>query len=115
MGNKKNNQKKASLSVDLDNMWSYLKTHGDEDWKSFPSYLDIVVPRILRILEKHGLKLTFFIVGKDAEIKKNQDIIRSISEAGHEIGNHWFNHEPWLASYPEKEIESEIDKTEKLI
>jgi hypothetical protein len=37
----------ASLSLDLDNQWSYMKTHGDAGWESFPSYLDVVVPRVL--------------------------------------------------------------------
>ena len=37
----------ASLSLDLDNKWSYMKTHGDAGWEAFPSYLDIVVPRVL--------------------------------------------------------------------
>ena len=35
----------ASLSLDLDNKWSYMKTHGDQGWEAFPSYLDAVVPR----------------------------------------------------------------------
>lgn len=30
----------ASISLDLDNLWSYLKIHGDDGWRSFPSYLD---------------------------------------------------------------------------
>jgi hypothetical protein len=37
----------ASISLDLDNLWSYLKTQGVSGWESFPSYLDVVVPRIL--------------------------------------------------------------------
>ena len=37
----------ASLSLDLDNKWSYLKTHGDPGWEGFPSYFDTVVPRFL--------------------------------------------------------------------
>jgi len=37
----------ASLSLDLDNQWSYMKTHGDAGWELFPSYLDIVIPRVL--------------------------------------------------------------------
>ena len=42
----------ASLSLDLDNKWSYLKTHGDEGWDQYPSYLDVVVPRFLDILDE---------------------------------------------------------------
>ena len=52
----------ASLSLDLDNKWSYMKTHGDPGWESFPSYLDVVVPRVLEFLEERELIITFFIV-----------------------------------------------------
>src|SRR5215472_4452202 len=62
----------ASLSLDLDNKWSYLKTHGDVGWEAFPSYLDVFVPRVLRFLEEHRLKITFFIVGQDAAIAGNE-------------------------------------------
>ena len=54
----------ASLSLDLDNLWCYMKTHGDSGWDYFPSYLDTVVPRILEFLDERGLKITFFIVGQ---------------------------------------------------
>ena len=86
----------ASLSLDLDNQWSYMKTHGDAGWESFPSYLDVVVPRALEFLKAKGLSITFFIVGQDAALDKNRESLRSIAAAGHEIGNHSFNHEPWL-------------------
>ena len=36
----------ASLSLDIDNLWSYMKTHGDRGWEDLPSYFDLVVPRI---------------------------------------------------------------------
>ena len=35
----------ASLSFDLDDKWAYLKTNGDPAWKSYPSYLELLVPR----------------------------------------------------------------------
>ena len=34
----------ASISLDLDDQWSYMKVHGDEGWETFPSYLDVVLP-----------------------------------------------------------------------
>ena len=60
----KNNKPLCSLSLDLDNQWSYMKTHGDSGWEEFPSYLDILIPYLLDILEKLKLKITFFIVGQ---------------------------------------------------
>lgn len=31
----------ASVSLDLDHVWSYLRTHGDPDWEQRPSYLGV--------------------------------------------------------------------------
>ena len=105
----------ASLSLDLDNQWSYMKTHGDAGWESFPSYLDIVVPRVLNFLQERDQKITFFIVGQDAALEKNHAALASISAAGHEIGNHSFHHEPWLHLYTEQQIEDEIAQAETAI
>lgn len=102
----------ASLSIDLDNQWSYMKTHGDPGWESYPSYLDIVVPRVLDFLAERNLKITFMVVGQDAALEKNHAAIKSIAAAGHEIGNHSFKHEPWLHLCSEEEIEDEIANAE---
>lgn len=105
----------ASLSLDLDNKWSYMKTHGDAGWESFPSYIDIVVPRVLDFLRKRDLKITFFIVGQDAAIKSNHESLAELPAAGHEIANHSFNHEPWLHLYSEEQLVEEFQKTEDAI
>ncbi len=105
----------ASLSLDLDNQWSYMKTSGDAAWESYPSYLDVCVPRILKFLKERDLPITFFIVGKDAELEKNHESIAKLSNAGHEIANHSFRHEPWLHLYSKEELVEEFEKTEEAI
>ena len=105
----------ASLSLDLDNQWSYMKTHGEDGWADFPSYLDWTIPRILKFLRERDVAITFFIVGQDAALPANGDALRSIADAGHEIGNHSFNHEPWLHLYSESEIDEELAKAEEAI
>ncbi len=110
-----NGRRLASLSLDLDNQWSYMKTHGDAGWTSYPTYLDWAVPRILEYLDKRNLKITFFIVGTDATHEANADALRSIAEAGHEIGNHSFQHEPWLHLYSFDELMSELETAEQAI
>lgn len=105
----------ASLSLDLDNQWSYMKTHGDAGWESFPSYLDVVVPRALDFLKARALTITFFIVGQDAALDKNREALARIPAAGHEIGNHSFHHQPWLHLYSEAEIEAELAQAEEHI
>ncbi|MEO7049895.1 MAG: polysaccharide deacetylase family protein, partial [Ferruginibacter sp.] len=105
----------ASISLDLDDQWTYMKVHGDEGWETFPSYLDIVLPVVLDMLDKLDVKITFFIVGQDAAIDKNRDVLRSIIDHGHEIGNHSFHHESWLKTYSKEKIEEEIMKAEEAI
>lgn len=105
----------ASLSLDLDNQWSYLQTKGDASWSSYPSYLPFVVPRILELFGSRGHRITFFVVGKDATIEQNVQPIRAIAEGGHEIANHSFRHQPWLHLYSKEELNDELEKAEAAI
>lgn len=104
--------KLASLSLDLDNKWSYLKTHGDASWESLPTYFALVVPRVLKLLDEFDFKITFFVVGLDADQPENHDALKQISDAGHEIGNHSYHHEPWLHLYSQEQIVEEFSRTE---
>ena len=105
----------ASLSLDLDNHWSYLKTRGDPAWEAYPSYLDVVVPRALELLDRHGLRITFFIVGQDAARPENGEALASIAPAGHEIGNHSHHHEPWLHRYSPAQVREELSVAHEAI
>jgi hypothetical protein len=103
----------ASLSLDLDNKWSYMKTHGDAGWEDYPTYLETVVPRFLQCCHERDIHMTVFVVGQDASREENFEPLASISAAGHEIGNHSFKHEPWLHLYSEQELVSELARTEE--
>ena len=105
----------ASISLDLDNQWSYMKIHGDEGWDQYPSYFSIFVPHVLDILDDLNLKITFFIVGKDTESEDNRRYLKMITERGHEVGNHSYHHESWLQTYSYEKIETEIREAEEAI
>jgi hypothetical protein len=103
----------ASLSLDLDNEWSYLKTHGDARWESYPSYLDTVVPRALDVLDRMKLRITFFVVGQDAALDENRGALGLLGRSPHEIGSHSFRHEPWFHLYSPADIDDELARTEE--
>ena len=105
----------CSLSLDLDNQWSYMKTHGDPGWEDFPSYLDIVVPRACEIFKRWDWTITFFVVGQDAALDKNREALGLITASGHEVGNHSFHHEPWLHMYSKQQTQEEIARAEDSI
>jgi hypothetical protein len=105
----------ASVSLDLDNLWSYMKTHGDAGWESRPSYLTTLLPPALDALDRLGLGITFFVVGLDAARAENAAALRTVTERGHEVGNHSFEHEQWLHLYARDRLEREIAEAEEAI
>ena len=105
----------ASVSFDLDDKWSYIKTRGNPGWESLPSYLEILVPRVLDFFKARDMIITFFVVGRDAVQEQNHELLKSIAAAGHEVGNHSFQHEPWLHLYDDSALEAEIVRTEEAI
>jgi hypothetical protein len=105
----------GSLSLDLDNLWTYLKTHGEPNWDSASSYLDILLPLVLDLLDRHNLKCTFFVVGRDLENQADLPFLRDIIERGHEVGNHSYNHEPWMQDYDEEHLTEELERTHALL
>ena len=105
----------ASISLDLDNKWSYLKTAGNPKWETYPSYFELCVPRFLEFFDNFGIKSTVFVVGQDAVLEKNHEHIRKIAAAGHEIANHSFHHEPWLHLYTRDQLDQEFSNTEQAI
>lgn len=105
----------ASLSLDLDNKWAYLRTHGNKSWTTYSSYLPLVVPRILDTLARHDVQITAFVVGQDAARAENREAIESLVAAGHEIGNHTQNHYPWLHTLTAEQVEREIVGAEEAL
>jgi hypothetical protein len=105
----------AGLSLDLDNLWSYLRTHGDSGWQEHASYFDIFLPRILDLLDELELRITFFIVGQDAALKKNAGPLAMITKRGHEVGNHSYHHSPWLHLHTLEELRYEVLESERFI
>ena len=69
---------------------------------------------LLDILDKHGVKATFFLCGK--HVRDLQAETREISRRGHEIGNHSFSHD-WSVTIPlsKSSIQREILQTNTLI
>ncbi len=114
---KQNDQNKpqAAISIDMDNQWSYMKTHGEPGWEKFSTYFDVLVPCLLDVLDELELSITFFLVGIDVQRGENQRYIEMIAQRGHEPGNHSLTHEPWLHLYPRERIASEIVQTHQRI
>lgn len=49
-----------------------------------------VTPQLLEILDRYGVKATFFMVGEN--IEKHPEVFEQVVKGGHSIGNHTYNH-----------------------
>ena len=105
----------ASLSIDLDNLWTYMRAHGIEGWQECPSYYERIIPQIIDLTENLGVKITAFAIGKDAENPANAEWLRKLVEHGHEVGNHSYWHEPWLHTYTDEELDADVASAEEAI
>lgn len=108
----------ASLSLDLDNKWAYLRAAGYTDWEKTESYFPTAIDRIVDILGQLELPLTVFIVGRDLQNENAADLdaIDSFSTLmSWEPANHSLNHLPWMHTMEVNEIDSEIAHTHNQI
>ena len=70
------------------------------------------IDSILDTLDKYNCKATFFVVGDWVE--KYPDALKKISERGHEIGNHSYNHADYTKMSAEAII-ADLDKCDAVI
>jgi len=102
----------ASLSLDLDNKWAYLRAAGRHDWMDGPGYLPMVIDRIVEMLGELELPLTVFAVGRDLVEDEDCQAIESFNRLVRwEPANHSLNHLPWMHTMDASEIADEIELT----
>ncbi len=102
----------ASLSMDLDNKWAYLRAAGRSDWNERPGYLSMVIERIVDMLGSLDLPLTVFTVGRDLEDDTDCQAIATFGRLkSWEPANHSLSHLPWMHTMEASEIAEEIEVT----
>lgn len=72
----------------------------------------VYTEEILDVLDQAGVKASFFMMGKEAELYP--DLVKKVSDAGHLIGNHTYTHANVCQISVEETIE-EIRKTNDIL
>lgn len=70
-------------------------------------------PAVLRLLARHRIKATFFVIGryldgKSKRAHRNRDVLRRVAAAGHLVGNHTHDH-ALLTSATRADVLAQID------
>ncbi len=82
-----------ALTIDVEDYYQVSGFERDisrEDWDNYPSRVVANTRRILAMLEGHGIKATFFVLGWVAD--RFPALVREIDAAGHEVGSHSYWH-----------------------
>jgi peptidoglycan-N-acetylglucosamine deacetylase len=109
----------CSVSIDLDPLRCYYGIHGLGETP--PQLADVVLrkglPRFAEVLERHGVKATFFVVGEDIAARgaSGRADLERLARAGHELGNHSFTHPYELARLDEPTVDREVGEAEAAI
>jgi polysaccharide deacetylase family sporulation protein PdaB len=69
-------------------------------------------PQVLDVLKAHGVKATFFLLGKKAEA--HPAIVKRIVREGHVIGNHSYRH-PLFTKITVDQFAQEVEQTEEVL
>ena len=82
---------KANISIDFEGEEQYFRTLGiSPEGRLSESFYSRCAERFLELFERVGIKATFFVVGQDVD--ENLDVLQQIVKAGHQIGNHSYDH-----------------------
>lgn len=71
-----------------------------------------VTPRVLDILDAHGAKATFFVIGQ--RVAGNGALLRRARAAGHEIGNHTWSHHK-ISELSPQELRDDVARAQQAI
>ena len=72
------------------------------------------LPQILRILERHGVIATFFVVGHGLKTPEQEGMLHEIHQHGHQIANHTMNHPSLIHLTPEEAL-AQLDQARQRI
>ncbi|MFF3847200.1 polysaccharide deacetylase family protein [Streptomyces sp. NPDC002328] len=68
--------------------------------------------RLLRVLKDRNVKATFYVVGKN--VQKNPSTVRTAALAGHQIGNHGWDHAD-LTKLSAAKVRSQLSRTDAAV
>ena len=86
----------VSVSVDLDAVECYFRIYalpGPPPEEARFAILRRCLPRFAELFARHGVRATFFVVGRDLEQDaEGRAPLAELARAGHELANHSYTH-----------------------
>lgn len=91
-----------AMTVDVEDYFhvsAFYKVISQGDWDKWPTRVEENTLKLLDLFEQREIKCTFFVLGWVAE--RFPELIRKLSEQGHEIASHGYSHQLVYTQTPE--------------
>ncbi|MCX7647961.1 MAG: polysaccharide deacetylase family protein [Elusimicrobiales bacterium] len=107
----------ATITLDSDTFVEEIsaKYSAEEKEKIITQTYKKSVERIFDVLNKHGIKITLFIISSHLKYSDCVTITRKILSAGNEIGDHSYSHDRKIANLKENEFLKEIENSKNIL
>ncbi len=108
-----------AFTVDVEDYYhvsAFSQKISHAEWDHFPSRVVDNTHRLLKILERHSVQGTFFVLGWVA--RKFPKLVREIQQGGHEIGCHSFWHRLIYDMHPDEfrmDLRESRDELEQIV
>jgi len=119
--------RQCAVSIDLDAVPCYYRIHGlgTPPKELEHTILERALPRAAALFARRGLRVTWFVVGRDAdadaalpdraERAANAERLRAIALRGDELGNHSYSHPYELARLDANVVDGEIAGCDRVL
>jgi peptidoglycan/xylan/chitin deacetylase (PgdA/CDA1 family) len=119
--------RRAAVSIDLDGLSCYYRIHalGPPPAELEHVILERALPRAAALFAQHGLHVTWFVIGRDVDADAalpdrparaaNAQRMKTLADAGDELGNHSYSHPYDLARLSAREVDAEITNCDRVL
>jgi peptidoglycan/xylan/chitin deacetylase (PgdA/CDA1 family) len=110
--------RRAAVSIDLDGIGCYYRIHarGPPPGELEHALLERALPRAAALFANRGIHVTWFVIGRDVDgHEANARRLRTLAEAGDEIGNHSYSHHYDLARMTAAQVDAEIARADRVL
>lgn len=105
-----------NLHVDIDNLWIAEEEQGLQRSDMQSLVYEDAMPRFLDLFAEAGVRVTFFVVGRDLEeIPASRVFCQRAIDAGHRLGNHTHSHSLRPSRLEAEQKEFEVAETHRLL
>ena len=105
----------GTVSVDCDTLEDYARGYGFA-YEHDPNLIfSHAIPRFLELFDRHGVRATFFVIGRDLQDPRHRRVIHRALEAGHELANHSWSHPRELAGLPNAHKREELLRAHEFV